>query len=199
MFSHGSKYFKQPKAEEKVNDDKITALKAKIAAKLASAEIQNMISTSQLNIAEQLQQKQENAKERERSLNLIIDSEGRTIDKRTGEVIQLQSRTPTLKANLKAQKRDYKTAMSGDAASGIASTIPGIASVFSGTRSSISSGAVSQMTNKETTAASTTDEQTSEKFFDARLKLVSYQTLNNYLLYHLIKNLSIKNKNSGKK
>jgi hypothetical protein len=42
----------------------------------------------------------------------IIDAEGRTIDKRTGEVVQIQSRMPTLKANIKAQKRDYKTGIS---------------------------------------------------------------------------------------
>ncbi|KAK2194112.1 hypothetical protein NP493_2g07042 [Ridgeia piscesae] len=37
---------------------------------------------------------------------LILDEEGRTIDAKTGQTIQLQSYTPTLKANIRAKKRE---------------------------------------------------------------------------------------------
>ncbi len=78
---------------------------------------------------EQLQLQLQSQEERERSLNLIIDSDGRTIDKRTGELVQIQSRLPTLKANIQAKKRDIDSKIKKDAssqdlfASGIASTI----------------------------------------------------------------------------
>jgi hypothetical protein len=141
------------------------ALKAKIAASMASAELSNiMIGQTQVTLQEQMAQRQQSAQEREMSLNIIIDSEGRTIDKRTGQVVQIQSRAPTIKANIKAQKRDYKTAMSGTAtdlfASGTASTISGISTVTLGS-SSVSA---------PTAAATAETEGVSEAFFDARLK-----------------------------
>ena len=145
------------------------ALKAKIAASMASAEISNMIGQSHVALQEQMAQRQQSAQEREMSLNIIIDSEGRTVDKRTGQVVQIQSRAPTIKANIKAQKRDYKTAMSGDKkqtsatdlfASGIASTMSGISTVTMGASSVIAPAA----------AVSAEDDGISENFFDARLK-----------------------------
>lgn len=146
------------------------ALKAKIAASVASAQVQSILSsatpTTGLTYQEQVVQRQQNIEERERSLNLIIDSEGRTIDKRTGEVVQLQSRMPTLKANLKSQKRDYRTALGGDKtdlfASGIASTISGVSSVYQGIKSILSTG--------PSVEAEAQDKAVSEAFFDPRLK-----------------------------
>ena len=44
--------------------------------------------------------------DRDRPVHVTIDKEGRTIDSLTGEVLQLPSRTPTLKANLRVQKKD---------------------------------------------------------------------------------------------
>jgi hypothetical protein len=44
--------------------------------------------------------------DRDRPVHVTIDKEGRTIDTRTGEVLQMQSRVPTLKANIRAQKRE---------------------------------------------------------------------------------------------
>lgn len=75
---------------------------------------------------------------------------------------------PTLKANIKAQKRDYKTAMGGDkkpgdAASGMASTISGISTVYTNAYSSSvmsDAGVVSIPAN----------EGVSELFFDPRVK-----------------------------
>ena len=113
---------------------------------------------------EQIAQKQMNQVERERSLNITIDAEGRTIDKRTGEVIQLQTRMPTLKANLKVQRRDFK--------SGIASTFPGeqssgIESIIPGSKRPISS-------ITEQSEQSKKDEENesnlNDNFFDPRLK-----------------------------
>jgi len=37
---------------------------------------------------------------------LILDAEGRTIDAKTGQTIQLQQIQPTLKANIRAKKRE---------------------------------------------------------------------------------------------
>ena len=48
------------------------------------------------------------AKERDRSLNLVIDTELRTIDKRFGEVILIQSCQPTFKANILSKKKEIK-------------------------------------------------------------------------------------------
>ena len=74
---------------------------------------------------------------------------------------------PTLKANIKAQKRDYKTAMTGDKrdpmASGIASTMSGMSSVFNGTSSVMSEFS-------QAGAAAANAESVSELFFDPRLK-----------------------------
>ncbi|CAF4180883.1 unnamed protein product, partial [Rotaria magnacalcarata] len=44
--------------------------------------------------------------DRDRPVHVTIDREGRTIDSMTGEVLQLPSRVPTLKANLRVQKKE---------------------------------------------------------------------------------------------
>lgn len=44
--------------------------------------------------------------DRDRPVHVTIDKEGRTIDTMTGEVLQLPNRVPTLKANLRVQKKD---------------------------------------------------------------------------------------------
>ena len=44
--------------------------------------------------------------DRDRPVHVTIDKEGRTIDSLTGEVLQIPSRVPTLKANLRVQKKD---------------------------------------------------------------------------------------------
>lgn len=44
----------------------------------------------------------------ERPVHVTIDREGRTIDSLTGEVLQLPGRVPTLKANMRVQKKDIK-------------------------------------------------------------------------------------------
>lgn len=41
-----------------------------------------------------------------RPMPVILDEEGRTIDAKTGQAIQLQHHTPTLKANIRAKKRE---------------------------------------------------------------------------------------------
>jgi len=41
-----------------------------------------------------------------RAMPLILDAEGRTIDVKTGQAIQLQHHMPTLKANIRAKKRE---------------------------------------------------------------------------------------------
>jgi hypothetical protein len=46
------------------------------------------------------------AEDRDRPVHVTIDKEGRTIDSMTGEVLQIPSRIPTLKANLRVQKKD---------------------------------------------------------------------------------------------
>ena len=140
------------------------ALKAKIAAASNNLEITLDAHQKILSPLEQIQMRQQTMEERERSLNLIIDSEGRTIDKRTGEVVQLQSRMPTLKANIKAQKRDYdqRERKATDLfASGIASTMSGIASVFN---------KLVPAQPEPTPAAALNAEAQSELFFDPRLK-----------------------------
>lgn len=104
-------------------------------------------------------------------MNLIIDSEGRTIDKRTGEVVQIQSRIPTLKANIKTLKRDYRTAMGGDNVSGIASTISGVSSVFQGK-------SVEQEKKVET------EKEVTEAFFDNRLKVKTSERTKRKLVFN---------------
>jgi len=147
--------------KQQVQEDKkaaLMALKAKIAATTANSQIQNILGVSQAALQEQLVQRQQSVAERDRSLNLIIDSEGRTIDKRTGEVVQIQSRMPTLKANIKVQKRDYKTAF-GDKKSdmsGIASTLAGIESVI--------------QESKQAKLTPVPVEEEASEFFDPRLK-----------------------------
>ena len=44
--------------------------------------------------------------DRDRPVHVTIDKEGRTIDTLTGEVLQIPNRVPTLKANLRVQKKD---------------------------------------------------------------------------------------------
>lgn len=44
--------------------------------------------------------------DRDRPVHVTIDREGRTIDSITGEVLQIPNRVPTLKANLRVQKKD---------------------------------------------------------------------------------------------
>lgn len=128
------------------------------------------------------EQRQQTAQDRERSLNLIIDSEGRTVDKRTGELVQIESRTPTLKANLKVQqKKDIKPTMLNDKktdlfASGYASimtnsgitTMANSSSVMQGLKSNIAAAAGAFANAASATSSAATDQ--SEKFFDARLK-----------------------------
>lgn len=41
-----------------------------------------------------------------RATPVILDAEGRTIDVKTGQAIQLQHHMPTLKANIRAKKRE---------------------------------------------------------------------------------------------
>lgn len=127
--------------------------------------------------AVQNQQKQQapplTPQERERVQNLIIDSEGRTVDKRTGEILQIESRVPTLKANLKVAQQSMQKRLEqlkgtlGDKktdlfASGLASTISGtgILSSATGLKSAISTAG----------APTTSSADLSEKFFDPRLK-----------------------------
>lgn len=161
-------------AEDKKNA--IMALKARIAATAASAEVQNILASKQpagniaLTVQEQLAQRLKNQQERERSLNLIIDAEGRTIDRRTGEVVQIQSRMPTLKANIKAQKRDYK--------SGTASIMPGSSDRESSGFASVlneTSGTASIFDKSDHPQSSflepAVDSSVSESFFDNRLKI----------------------------
>ena len=88
-------------------DDRFSALQA-LQASVAS-RMANLVPKVQLT-PEQIQNIQA-AEERDRSLNLVIDAEGRTIDKRTGEVVLIQSRQPTLKANIRSKKKEIK--MSG--------------------------------------------------------------------------------------
>lgn len=145
IMANAKKLIEEKKAQLGINnivnkaaDDKksaIMALKAKIAA--ASSNINQRIDSQmqfqQIIPEHNFQTPQQTAEERERSLNLIIDSEGRTIDKRTGELIQIESRLPTLKANIQAKKRDYNSRVKKSTdlfASGIASTISGMSSVF---------------------------------------------------------------------
>lgn len=163
MLADAKKILEQKKAELQ-KQSKLEALKARLAN--AAPQLQNILQRqvptpdgNQLSVEELNKQAKE---ERERSLNLIIDSEGRTIDKRTGEVVQIQSRVPTLKANIKtvAQKRDYKTALGGGDmfSSGIASSISTSSMVKSASGSS--SGKLK----------SSDGGSAEEKFFDHRVK-----------------------------
>lgn len=181
IMANAKKLIEEKKAQlgikigNKQTEDKkaaLLALKAKIAAASSNLdrtlEATATVARHQLTPLEQLQVQQESQEERERSLNLIIDSEGRTIDKRTGELIQIQSRLPTLKANIQAKKRDYDSRIKkggNDYASGIASTISGLSSVFSPSVS----GLVSQIPNQAMPETNETPQ--SDLFFDPRLKL----------------------------
>lgn len=44
--------------------------------------------------------------ERDRPVHVTIDKEGRTIDSITGEVLLIPNRLPTLKANMRTQKKE---------------------------------------------------------------------------------------------
>lgn len=172
IMANAKKMIEEKKAQlglnaQKQPDDKkaaILALKAKIAA--ASSQLEQRSDQigfqRPMTIAEQISAAQQTQEERERSLNLIIDSEGRTVDKRTGEIVQIQSRVPTLKANIEAKKREITSRLkrsAGDMSSGIASTISGISSVFS---------TIAPEPSKEKAAAE--EAAQSELFFDPRLK-----------------------------
>lgn len=176
IMANAKKMIEEKKAQLGINlannqiDDKkaaILALKAKIAA--ASSNLEQSFETVQMQQKlllplEQMQTQQQTQEERERSLNLIIDSEGRTIDKRTGELVQIQSRLPTLKANIQAKKRDINSRFKKSAdsiASGIASTISGVSSVFTSEKL--------ELQPPEPSVSEST--QQSELFFDPRLKL----------------------------
>ena len=115
--------------------------------------------------------------DREKLLNLIIDSEGRTIDKRTGELVQIESFTPTLKANIKAQKTRVdtrvidatkKSSNSHDLfSSGFTSMMSGAASSLS---ASVSSASLASASAAAAAAAQASADTMSEQFFDPRLK-----------------------------
>lgn len=143
----------------------MAALQARIAAASAGQEA---ILQQRASALEQLEIQKQNMEDRERSLNLIIDSEGRTIDKRTGEVIQIQSRMPTLKANIKVQKKDQiKTPgdkKANEIASGIASTMTGISTVISEAPTVIPPTPVPES-------------EISQNFFDSRLKLKNFKLM----------------------
>ena len=117
------------------------------------------------------EQKQLTPEERGRLQNLIIDSEGRTVDKRTGEIVQIASRTPTLKANIKVaqqhRRHDQKGGSTDLFASGFASTISNASGILTSASSSIMATA---MSSAASSAASSIAAEQSEKFFDPRLK-----------------------------
>jgi U4/U6 small nuclear ribonucleoprotein PRP3 len=163
------KYFllfqKQPTTQEE-KAYKLAELKARISSNSANEAIKNIVAVQQLTIKEQLEQRQQTVEERERSLNLIIDSEGRTVDRRTGEVVQIQSHIPTLKVNTK-RKRDATGAEKKQTTDLFAS---GIASTISGGVSSVIASKLPASQN-ELAASNTSAEAQSEKFFDTRLKI----------------------------
>lgn len=154
----------------------MVALKARIAASVANVQaksyFENTTASMPRTLPDQLMQRQQNLEERDRSLNLIIDSEGRTIDKRTGEVILMQTPLPTLKANIKTQKRDYRTAMGADKkdfASGLASTITGTSSVLE-----------SKIGDKNIEG----EKEIVENFYDARLKFKNKERTKRKLVFN---------------
>lgn len=77
---------------------KIAQLQAQIKSKLSSGILGNVIQI---------------ALPTNKPTPLILDEEGRTIDK-TGKAVQLTHVTPTLKANMRAMKRDQLKGTSGD-------------------------------------------------------------------------------------
>lgn len=78
---------------------KIAQLQAQIKSKLSSGILANVI---QIPVVP------------DKPTPLILDEEGRTVDK-TGKAVQLTHIAPTLKANIRAQKREqFKTQTSGD-------------------------------------------------------------------------------------
>jgi hypothetical protein len=106
MMEAAKKQIEERKKILNVDEDRvsaITALQARIAATMGNLGSRGLVQLT----PEQIQNAQA-AEERDRSLNLVIDAEGRTIDKRTGEVVQLQSRQPTLKANIRSKKKEIK-------------------------------------------------------------------------------------------
>lgn len=126
------------------------------------------VGTRQNQAAEQL-----TPQERDRLQNLIIDSEGRTVDKRTGEIVHIESRMPTLKANLKvAQQHQQRRSDKGSTdlfASGFASTISNASGILTSASSNLQASIATTTASKPSTSASSVAEE-SEKFFDPRLK-----------------------------
>lgn len=133
----------------------MAALQARISARMNNLEMNGLISMTQEQLISQQIIKAQTDEEREKSLNIVIDSEGRTIDKRTGEIVQLQSRVPTLKANLRLQKREIKSAL---AASGLKIQDKEV-------KSAEKINKYETVANEEKPAVETTS-----SFFDARLK-----------------------------
>ena len=174
-------------ADQKKDD--LAAKKAKIAATLASAHLQNILANNTNNQApvaatpavpgpvgtrpNQAPPEQLTPQERDRLQNLIIDSEGRTVDKRTGEIVHIQSRMPTLKANLKvAQQQQQRRSDKGPTdlfASGFASTISNASGILTSASSNLQASIATTTASKPSTSASSVAEE-SEKFFDPRLK-----------------------------
>ena len=106
MMEAAKKQIEERKKILNVDEDRvsaITALQARIAATMGNLGAKGIVQLT----PEQIQNAQA-AEERDRSLNLLIDAEGRTIDKRTGEIVQIQSRLPTLKANIRSKKKEVK-------------------------------------------------------------------------------------------
>lgn len=111
---------------------------------------------------------QMSAQERERYQNLIIDSEGRTVDKRTGEIVQIASRVPTLKANLKVAQQQLRQRLDKASTDLFAS---GLTSTISNATGILTSASANLQASLTAAAASTSAAvEQSEKFFDSRLK-----------------------------
>jgi U4/U6 small nuclear ribonucleoprotein PRP3 len=192
IMANAKKQIEEKKAKLGLNKQEdrlaaINALKAKIAASQVGLNSQIVQAASAVQqIKEKQQTEAETIEQRQRSLNTIIDSEGRAIDKRTGEIIQIESRVPTLKANLKvAQKRDYKTMSNGQQnvnESGIMSSFSGIGSVISG-------GIKTAIPNASTNIAkaeplNSTQDIESQPFFDNRLAIKTAERSKRKLIFN---------------
>lgn len=62
--------------------------------------------------------------ENEKPIHVTIDKEGRTIDTRTGQIVRMESRLPTLKANIRAAQRTTAEGGKGTAASSLEAVPP---------------------------------------------------------------------------
>jgi len=82
---------------------KLERLKAKIGDNLAKVGMGNALDATQIIL--QNMAKPPEPKENNTPKPLILDDEGRTIDS-SGQLIHLQSRVPTLKANIRAKKQE---------------------------------------------------------------------------------------------